>query len=96
MWAVGETDLDALTMATNVTNAAFAIGSFCLGFAANILVSYGGAKQLTEMGSFMYYKCSVAAFAASLLFFLVGGFFQFKKGSLWEKIKAESRQVTPP
>ena len=94
MWAVAETDLDALTVMTNVTTVAFAIGGFCLSSAVNIWVGYGGASSLTEVGSFLYYKCSFAAFAASIVFFAIGVYFHSKKGSLWEKIKAESKIVT--
>ena len=95
MWAVGETDLDALSLTANVTNASFAIGSFCLGFALNIWITYGGAAALTEIGRFMFYKVSWGAVIAAAFFFGAGIFFHSKKGSLWAKIRAESRQVTP-
>ncbi len=95
MWAIGETDLDALSLTTNITNACFAIGSFCLGFAVNVWITYGGAVKLTEVGEFMFYKCSWGAFIASLVFYSAGIALHVKKGSLWNKIKAESRQVMP-
>jgi len=96
MWAVGETDLEALSLASNISTAAFAIGSFCLGVAVNIIVSYGGADKLTDVGKFMLYKCTWMIGVAALIFFGVGLWLQIRKGSLWDKIKSESRQVTPP
>jgi hypothetical protein len=95
MWAIGETDLDALSLTTNITNASFAIGSFCLGFAVNIWITYGGAEKLTEVAAFMLYKCSWGAIIGSVFFYGAGVFLHMKKGSLWDKIKAESRQITP-
>ncbi len=95
MWAVGETDLEALTITGNVTNVAFGIGSFLLGFAVNIWIGYGGATSLTEIGSFLYYKCSFLALITAVAFYGIGVYFHYKKGSLWDKIKSESRQITP-
>jgi hypothetical protein len=94
MWAVGKTDMEALTIAGFVTNAMIAMGSFCLGFAVNIWVSYGGSQTLTPMGDFMFHKCTILAIGAAIAFYLVGLGFYLKKGSLWQTIKDESRQVT--
>ena len=96
MWAVGETDMMGLSIAATVANVSFAIGSFCLGFAANILVSYGGADKLTEIGSFMLHKGTWAMAVSAVVFFAIGTFFQVRKGSLWNRIKSESVQVSRP
>jgi Na+-driven multidrug efflux pump len=96
MWAVGETDMEGLSIASTVSTVAFAIGSFCLGVAANIIVSYGGVEKLTEMGGFMLHECTWIMSAAALVFYLVGGYFLYRKGSLWKRIKSESRQIMLP
>jgi len=95
MWAVGETDMSALSIFGLVANCAYAIGSFCLGFAANILVSYAGAEKLTEVGSFLLHKGTVCMGIAGLVFFVVRGVVHYRKGSLWKQIKSETKQVTP-
>ena len=96
MWAVGETDMDGLSIASTVSTVAFAIGSFCFGVTVNIIVSYGGADKLTDMGAFMLHKCTWVIGAASLVFYLIGAYFLKRKGSLWSRIKSESRQVILP
>jgi|SRR5208337_1429975 len=95
MWAVGEIDLEALTLTTNIINGCFAIGSFCLGFAANILVSYLGVEKLTPAGEFMLHNGTTVAIIASVFFYVLGALLYWKRGSLWNKIKAESRIVKP-
>lgn len=94
MWAVGKADMDALSIASTVANFAFAIGSFSLGFAANILVSYAGQQSLTPVGDFLLHEVSWLTGGIALVFFLIGGFFIWRKGSLWSTIKSESRQIT--
>jgi hypothetical protein len=96
MWAVGETDLDALSLTGNIVNASFAIGSFFLGFAANIWITYAGAEKLTEVGGFLLYRGTVCALIVSAFFFVAGYILNDKKKSLWNKIKSESRQISPP
>lgn len=93
MWAVGETDLDALSIISVVSTAAFAIGSFFLGMAANILVAYGGTDKLTDIGHFMLHKATWVLGIAALIFYCFGLYFARRKGSLWEKIKKESGKV---
>ena len=95
MWAVGETDMDGLSIATAVSTVAFAIGSFCLGITANIIVSYGGVEKLTQMGDFMLHKCTYGFAVIALAFYVIGGYFIRRRGSLWAKIKSESRQIKP-
>jgi hypothetical protein len=96
MWAVMETDMEALSTASIVSTVAFAIGSFCLGVAANIIVDYGGASTLTEMGSFMLHKCTWISSIAGTAFFFIGGYFHHRKGSLWKRIKSETKIMLPP
>jgi len=96
MWAVGETDLQALSLTGNIVSAAFAIGSFCLGIAANIWISYSGAEKLTEVGGFLLYKGTVFSLVVAVFFYGTGAWLQTKKTSLWNKIKSESRQITQP
>ena len=93
MWAVGETDMIGLSIAVGVANVAFAIGSFCLGFAVNILVSYSGAETLTPVGEFLLNRGMWLLAFIALIFYGIGAAFLFVKGSLWKKIKSESRQI---
>ena len=86
MWAVGETDMDALSVTSTVVTVAIAIGSFCLGIVVNILVSYGGAEKLTPMGDFMIHRCTWFFSGTALVFFLIGYYFHHRKGSLWTKL----------
>jgi hypothetical protein len=95
MWAVADTDLDGLGIVSVVSTVSFAVGSFCLGVAMNILVSYGGSDKLTDRQVFMLYDCTWMMGLGALLFFIFGGYLQYRKGSLWAKIKKESRQITP-
>ena|ERR1700722_4169738 len=93
MWAVGETDMEALSIASTVSTVSFAIGSFCLGIAANIIVSYGGAEKLTAMGGFMLHECTWVMAGVAMFFYIVGSYMLHRKGSLWKRIKSES-QIT--
>jgi hypothetical protein len=95
MWAVSETDMVALSIASLVANVCFAIGSFCIGVCTSIVVTYGGvaAKSLTEIGGFMLYKCTTVLGIAALAFYGIGIYFHLKKGSLWNTIKSETRQL---
>ena len=95
MWAVGETDLDGLSIASGVSTASFAVGSFLLGVMVNILIGYGGSSTLTDRQSFMLYDCTWISGIGAILFYIFGGYLQYRKGSLWSKIKKESRQVRP-
>jgi hypothetical protein len=95
MWAVGETDMDGLSIASTVSTVAFAIASFLLGVAANILVCYGGVDNLTEVAKFMLYKLTFISGFAALVFYGAGAYMLYRKGTLWAKIKSESRQITP-
>jgi hypothetical protein len=87
--------MQALSIVSTVSTACFALGSFCLGVAANILVGYGGAEKLTDMGAFMLHVCTPTTGIAALSFYSLGVYFHYQKGSLWKTIKSESRQITP-
>ena len=47
-----------------------------------------------KVTDFMFHKCTILAIGAAIAFYLVGLGFYLKKGSLWQTIKDESRQVT--
>lgn len=95
MWAVSETDMVALSIAAMVANVCFAIGSFCVGVATSIIVSYGGiaASAMTDIGGFMLHKCTIVLGLAALGFYGIGVYFHLKKGSLWKTIQSETRQL---
>jgi hypothetical protein len=95
MWAVSETDMVALSIASMVANVCFAIGSFFLGVGTSIVVTYGGvaAKSLTEIGGFMLYYCAPVLGIGALAFYGIGIYFHLRKGSLWNTIKSETKQV---
>lgn len=93
MWAVGETDMSSLSMFGFVANCAYAFGSFCLGFAANIFVSYAGVEKLTDVGYFMLHIGTKCTIFAAIVFFVFGGIVHYRKGSLWKQIKSETNQV---
>ena len=95
MWAVGETDMIGLSIAATGANVSFGLGSFCAGFGVNILISYSAAAKLTEVGAFMLYQGTWLAGGAALAFYTIGGYLLYRKGSLWQKIKSESRQIAP-
>ena len=63
----GGNQLDALSITNLVANIFLGIGSFCLGFAVNIFVSYSGASQLTAVGDFMLHRCSIVALGAAVI-----------------------------
>jgi hypothetical protein len=96
MWAVGEIELEALTLTANITSATFAIGSFFLGCSVNIMVSYGGVDKLTENAAFMLHRGAPVTLLIAAVFYTAGVFLYVRKGFLWKKIKAESRLITPP
>jgi hypothetical protein len=95
MWALGETDMKALSIAGAVANVFFALGSFLVGCCVNILVSYGNSEKLTPVAEFLLYKASWVVGGISIVFFVVGAGFTWSKRSLWNQIKSESRPVTP-
>jgi hypothetical protein len=95
MWAVADTDLDGLSIASGVSTAAIAVGSFLLGVVINIVINYGGSQTLTEKQSFMLHQCTWFCGAGAVLFYCFGAYLQHLKGSLWNKIKKESRQIAP-
>jgi hypothetical protein len=94
MWAVGETDMIGLSIASGVANVSFAIGSFCLGLAVDILITYAGTDKLTEVGSFMLHTGTWLGIGFAIVFYAIGGAFLARKGTLWKQIKSESRQVS--
>jgi hypothetical protein len=96
MWAVADTELDAIGLTSTMANVSFAIGSFCLGFALNIVISYEGSPNLTPVAEFLLHRCTEPIIGAALFFYVVGVGLLCKKSNLWKKIKSESKQVTPP
>jgi hypothetical protein len=95
MWAIGETDMTALSTDVLVSNFSFSIGSFFLGCALNVLLSYAGEKNLSDIGGFLLHRCTIGFGLMALFFYVVGFIFYKKKVRLWEQIKSESRLVTP-
>jgi len=93
MWAVGDVDIRAISDDNLVANIAFGIGSFCLGFAANIFLTYVGVQKdkLTELGAFFFYKGTAMAIVAALFFYVVGGIMSYRKKAIWEQIKRETQ-----
>jgi len=91
MWAVGEVDIRAISDDSLVANFAFAFASFLLGFAINIMVTYGGMDKLTEIGSFMLHKLSVVLILLSGFFYVVGIVMTCRRNAIWNQIKRESK-----
>jgi hypothetical protein len=93
MWAVGETDMMALSIAGVTANVSFAIGSFLLGFLVNIITSYGGAEKLTDIGNLMLHKVTYVLGGFSFFFYAIGIVMTLRKASLWSRIKEESKPL---
>ena len=94
MWAVSETDMTAISIAGTAANISYALGSFFLGFAVNIFVAYSGSEKLTEVGSFMLNKGTWLLIGLAVAFYIAGIVMTKKKGSLWNTIKSESKQIS--
>lgn len=94
MWVVGDTDMKALSLAGMTANVSFALGSFFVGLATNILVGYGGSEKLTDVGTFMLHGLTPILVILAIAFFGVGGLLNYKKNSLWNQIKSESKQIS--
>lgn len=93
MWAVGEVDIRAISDDSLVANFAFAFASFLLGFALNILVTYGGMEKLTETGALMLHKGTAVLIILAGFFYVVGIVMTYRKNAIWEQIKKESKQI---
>ncbi|HKD86276.1 MAG TPA: hypothetical protein VKB58_16115 [Terriglobales bacterium] len=95
MWAVGEVDVQAISLSSFMANAAFSFASFCLGFTVNIVVDYMGAEKLTEVGGLMLHRIAPLIFLASVVFFVAGVTLNRKRDNIWEQIKKESTPKQP-
>src|SRR5258708_6949273 len=82
MWAVADTDMMGLSILANTATLFFGIGSFTLGFAANIFVAYSGVEKLTDVAAFMLHTVTWISIIVSLACYLVGSVMTVKKGSL--------------
>ncbi len=92
MWAVGEVDIRAISDDSLVANFAFAIASFFLGFAANIVINSMVADKLTDAAKLLLYEGAPALFLLSVVAYVLGGIMIWRRNGIWKQIKKESKR----
>ena len=95
MWALGEIDVKALSLAGTVATVCFSVGSFSIGFCFNIIVSFANAEKLTPEATVLLRWGSPLLALVTVVAYAFGIYFAWRRRTLWNDIKSESKPFIP-
>ena len=96
-YAMDETNLMNLSASTGQSTRLYAFGSYALGLATNVLVSYGGVPDasLNEIGKFLLHRGFLAFLCLGLVLYLFARNVSRDRSLLLDQIRRECG-VDPP